>query len=197
MARAHTGNYIACFPSYAYLEMVREIFAATYPQVRVIVQRGEMAEEERDAFLAQFSCAPRASMVAFIVMGGVFAEGVDLPGERLSGAAIVGVGMPQLSFERDTFASLVEDGEGSGFEMAYVYPGIIRVLQAAGRVIRSETDKGVALLIDERFCEERFARLLPRHYRVRRADSLSQVGALLSAFWAQPAQQPPQEERGQ
>lgn len=197
MARAHTGNYIACFPSYAYLEMVREIFAATYPQVRVIVQRGEMAEEERDAFLAQFSCAPRASMVAFIVMGGVFAEGVDLPGERLSGAAIVGVGMPQLSFERDTFASLVEDGEGSGFEMAYVYPGIVRVLQAAGRVIRSETDRGVALLIDERFCEERFARLLPRHYRVRRADSLSQVDALLSAFWAQSAQQPPQEERGQ
>lgn len=138
--------------------MVREIFAATYPQVRVIVQRGEMAEEERDAFLAQFSCAPRASMVAFIVMGGVFAEGVDLPGERLSGAAIVGVGMPQLSFERDTFASLVEDGEGSGFEMAYVYPGIIRVLQAAGRVIRSETDKGVALLIDERFCEEAASR---------------------------------------
>ena len=130
-------------------------------------------------------------------MGGVFAEGVDLPGERLSGAAIVGVGMPQLSFERDTFASLVEDGEGSGFEMAYVYPGIIRVLQAAGRVIRSETDKGVALLIGERLCEERFARLLPRHDRVRRADSLSQVGALLSAFWAQPAQQPPQEERGQ
>ena len=72
-----------------------------------------------------------------------------------------------------------------------------KVLQAAGRVIRSETDKGVALLIDERFCEERFARLLPRHYRVRRADSLSQVGALLSAFWAQPAQQLPQEERGQ
>ena len=153
-----------------------------------------MAEEERDAFLARFQCAPRASMVAFIVMGGVFAEGVDLPGERLSGAAVIGVGMPQMSFERDTFASLVDDGEGNGFAMAYVSPGIVRVLQAAGRVIRSETDRGVALFIDDRFCEERYAQLLPRHYRVRRADSLSQVGTLLSAFWAQQAKQPPQQE---
>lgn len=194
LAGAHTGNYIACFPSYTYLEMVREIFVALYPQVRVLVQRGEMSEEERDAFLAQFQCAPRASMVAFIVMGGVFAEGVDLPGERLSGAAIVGVGMPQLGFERDTFASLADDGEGGGFETAYVYPGVIRVLQAAGRVIRSETDRGAALLIDDRFLEERYAHLLPPYWRVRRADSVGQAGALLRAFWArQAADQPPEQ----
>ena len=190
LTAAHTGNYIACFPSYAYLEMVRELFQAMYPQVRLIVQSSDMKEEDRDAFLAQFKSDPRVSMVAFIVMGGVFAEGVDLPGNRLSGAAIIGVGMPQLGFERDMFASLVDDGEGSGFEMAYVYPGLIRVLQAAGRVIRSETDRGTVLLIDDRFFEERYEHLLPPHWKVRQAENEHEAGRLLRAFWAKnPAQQ--------
>ncbi|MBQ8972528.1 MAG: ATP-dependent DNA helicase, partial [Clostridia bacterium] len=121
--------------------------------------------------------------LAFIVLGGVFAEGIDLPGERLSGAAIVTTGMPQLGFERDQLAMLMDDGFGSGYASAYVYPGIRRVLQAAGRVIRTETDKGVVLLIDKRYDAEDIRDLLPTYWNVRRISKMEKLEGALDKFW--------------
>ena len=185
MAAARTGNYLACFPSHAYLNQVAEIFAARYPDTRVLLQSRDMSEKAREEYLSRFEDAPQTSMVAFIAMGGVFSEGIDLPGERLIGAAIVGVGLPQLCYEREALSALYEElsGEGEGRKTSYVYPGIGKCLQAAGRVIRTANDRGVVLLIDERYTQPEYRALLPAHYRPR---VLTEAGLsrALSAFWS-------------
>lgn len=182
MADAHTGNYIACFPSYAYLRAVAVEFKRRHADVDVIEQRPGMTDAQRDAFLAKFKASPARSMVAFITMGGVFSEGVDLPGERLSGAAIVGVGLPQVCLEREALRAHFDSKLGEGFNYAYVYPGICKVLQAAGRVIRTEDDAGVALLMDERFFREPYSELFPSHWHV--GDAMpGDIQNLLKRFW--------------
>ncbi len=182
LARSHVGNYIACFPSYAYLRAVLGEFRQRYPDIAAHEQRPSMSDRERDAFLGRFSAAPERSMVGFIAMGGVFAEGIDLPGDRLSGAVIVGVALPQVCLEREALRAHFDATQGEGFNYAYVYPGICKVLQAAGRVIRTEDDAGVALLIDDRFFREPYSELFPRHWNVvsARAGELSE---LLRRFW--------------
>ena len=115
-------------------------------------------------------------------MGGVFSEGVDLPGERLSGAAIVGVGLPQICAEREALRAHFDEKLGEGFNYAYVYPGICKVLQSAGRVIRTEDDSGVALLLDDRFFREPYSELTPRHWHVGDA-SIKELPGLLRKFW--------------
>jgi Rad3-related DNA helicase len=117
----------------------------------------------------------------------VFGEGIDLPGERLEGAAIVGVGLPAISPERDRIRDHFDRAGGSGFDFAYVFPGMSRVLQAAGRVIRSETDRGAVLLVDERFAQERYRALLPPEWEPSTARSPAELGAILDAFWARRA----------
>jgi Rad3-related DNA helicase len=136
MAHTHNGNYLACFPSYAYLELVYQHYRMLWPGDYVIRQGTNMNERARMAFIECFQPNPGRSMVGFIVMGGVFSEGVDLPDDRLSGAAIISTGMPQLSYEREMMRELYDDAMEGGYDAAYVYPGIRRVLQAAGRVIR-------------------------------------------------------------
>lgn len=182
MARAHVGNYIACFPSYAYLKAAFAEFKNRYPDIEARCQRPSMSDRERDAFIARFKDAPERSMVGFIAMGGVFAEGVDLPGDRLSGAAIVGVALPQVCLEREALRAHFDAAQGEGFNYAYVYPGICRVLQAAGRVIRTEDDAGVALLMDDRFFREPYSELLPSHWRVGSARP-GELDELLRRFW--------------
>ncbi len=184
MCEAKSGNYLACFPSYEYLNLTLECFLALGARADVAVQRGGMSGAERGAFLERFAESPERSMLAFVVMGGVFAEGIDLPGEKLIGAAVVGVGIPQPSFEREVLRAMTEDDEGEGFRVAYVYPGIERVLQAAGRVIRTETDRGVVLLLDERYQAPEYRRLLPRFWRVRPAADPKAAAGMLHAFWA-------------
>ena len=157
MAAAHAGNYIACCPSYALMERAADAFALAYPEIRVIRQDARMDDEARAEFIAQLRPNPETSLMAFVVMGGVFTEGIDLPGDRLSGAAILSVGIPQISFEKDTLARM--DPPAGGYNMAYVYPSVVRVAQAAGRVIRTETDRGVILLLDERFSREPYRSL--------------------------------------
>ena len=125
-------------------------------------------------------------MAAFIVLGGVFAEGVDLPDDRLSGAAIVSTGIPQIGFEQNLLQELYDDGFGSGADVAYTFPGIRRVLQAAGRVIRTETDRGVVLLMDTRYGEEHIRELLPPHWRVRRVGKMALLQKRLKDFWNGP-----------
>jgi len=178
------GNYIVYFPSYQYLGAVQEQFQALRPAVRLLAQRPGMSEVEREAFLAAFAAGHAETLVGFAVMGGIFGEGIDLAGERLIGAIIVGVGLPQLCLERDLIRDLFQENTGSGFDYAYTYPGMNRVLQATGRVIRSERDRGVVLLIDTRFGEPRYRRLFPTWWCPRRVRNTAQIGQAVRQFWA-------------
>lgn len=183
MAEAKPGNYLACFPSYAYMTQAFRRYRLLWPYDEVICQESSMSEAARRAFIERFQAAPARSMVAFVVLGGVFAEGVDLPDDRLSGAAIITVGIPQLSFERETLREQLDDADDGGYDAAYTYPGMRRVLQAAGRVIRTETDRGVVLLVDMRYRQEKYRALMPPHWHVRDVKKMSELNAELNHFW--------------
>lgn len=133
--------------------------AAMRPEVRL--QRSDMTEEERDEFLAAFRPDGQSSRIGFAVLGGVFSEGVDLPGERLIGVIVVGVGLPQLGLERNLLRDYYQRQGKSGYDYAYVIPGMNKVLQAGGRLIRSERDSGSLTLIDDRYLQPGYRRLLP------------------------------------
>jgi len=161
MAGRKKGNYIAFFPSYKYMRDVHTIFMEKYPEdFDVYLQEPNLGEKEREDVLQNFYDGHDRSFIAFMVLGGIFAEGIDLRGESLIGAAIIGVGYPQVSYERDLIKEYFST-ENLGFEYAYIYPGMNRVLQAAGRVIRSEDDQGLVLLMDLRYSWPQFNRLLP------------------------------------
>ncbi len=183
LCQSHRGNYLACFPSHAYLRQIAEIFAALAPDVRVLIQQGDMDDAARQHFIDQFVEDPAQTMVAFIAMGGVFGEGIDLPGSRLSGAAIVGVGLPQINLQQNVLAQLYNDRFDDGFAYAYQYPGMCRVLQAAGRVIRSETDLGAVLLLDDRFFSPQYEQLLPPYWQIGDVRTIDQLKTRLNAFW--------------
>ena len=184
MAEARAGNYLACFPSYAYMTQAFRRYRMLWPYDDVICQESQMPERARQDFIERFVPAPTRSLVAFVVLGGVFAEGVDLPDDKLSGAAIVTTGIPQLSFEREQLRALMDDADDSGYDAAYTYPGIRRVLQAAGRVIRTETDRGVVLLMDMRYRQEKYRALMPPHWDVIDVKKMSELNARLKRFWA-------------
>ena len=122
-------------------------------------------------------------MLAFIVLGGVFAEGVDLPDDLLSGAAIISTGIPQPNPESELLREMYDDGFEGGTDAAYTYPGFRRVLQAAGRVIRTESDRGVVLLLDERYAAEKYLELMPSHWRLQKITSMSALNCKLNCFW--------------
>ncbi|MBQ3574815.1 MAG: ATP-dependent DNA helicase, partial [Clostridia bacterium] len=167
-AAAHTGNYLACFPSHAYLMQAYKYYCTRFPGDRVVYQDARMDESRRAEFIAGFKTGAKESMVAFIVLGGVFAEGIDLPEEQLSGAVIVSTGIPLPNAETELLAELYDDGFEGGQDAAYTYPGFRRVLQAAGRVIRTENDRGVVLLLDARYASEKYQELYPNHWRMRK-----------------------------
>lgn len=179
MLQTQKGNFLVFFPAYRYMEQVYELFVETHRDVgyETFKQESTMSEEERLAFidrlqaerfqreLGNTSEAPVSSTVGFAVLGGVFGEGIDLVGERLVGVAIVGVGMPGLCAERNEIKDYYGGGF-KGFQFAYTFPGMTKVLQAAGRVIRTPEDKGVVLLLDSRFNRNDYRRLLPPHWNV-------------------------------
>lgn len=165
------GNYLVFFPSYLYLRDVYEIFKERYPDVSTIVQDTGMSEGEREGFLAAFRPDNGETLLGFAVLGGIFSEGVDLPGDRLNGVMVVGVGLPQLGLERNLLRQYFNKQGKNGFDYAYVYPGMCKVLQAGGRLIRTEQDTGVIVLADDRFLQSPYHMLLPeewRHYHVLR-----------------------------
>lgn len=184
---AKKGNYLAFFPSYRMLNDVREAFEEEMEDgVEVLVQTPGMTEEEREAFLRQFEFTRGDAMLAFCVMGGIFGEGIDLTGEKLIGVIVVGTGIPQVGAERELLKDFFDEKNGLGFDYAYRYPGMNKVQQAAGRVIRTASDRGVILLLDERFLYAENRRTFPREwadYRTVRADT---VGRALSGFWQEP-----------
>ncbi|WP_217593483.1 ATP-dependent DNA helicase [Cohnella sp. GbtcB17] len=165
LASGRPGRYLFFFPSYAYMNAVYEAFIEQGGEaLRTLLQRPEMTEEERAGYLSAFEADGGEALVGFAVLGGVFSEGIDLAGDRLQGVVIVGVGMPQPSFERDLMRSHYDAAGLSGFDYAYVYPGMNKVLQAGGRLIRTETDSGVLVLIDDRYRRAPYRQLLPEEW---------------------------------
>ena len=180
----HEGNYLVYFPSYAYLEAVLELLKVRLPESQILVQGRAMTEAERDAFLSRFSADNQEKLIGLAVMGGAFGEGIDLVGDRLIGVIIIGVGIPQLGLERDLIKKYFDRQSGSGFAYAYQYPGFNRVQQATGRVIRTETDRGIIVLIDDRFNHTRYRQLFPSHWRgVQVVQSSMELKDKLTRFW--------------
>ncbi len=186
-AKAKTGNYMVFFPSYKMMQQVWEVFQereGLLEEMDSICQESGMTEEERELFLNHFSGHREKTLIGFCVMGGIFAEGIDLKGESLIGVLIVGTGLPQISNEREILKQFYDESEGAGFEYAFRYPGMNKVLQAAGRVIRTGEDRGVILLLDERFLEEGYQRLFPREWEDCRCVTLNEVRGAVEGFFA-------------
>ena len=184
LARGKTGNYLAFFPSYAYLQQVYEAFAARWPDIPTLVQQRSLDDAGRAEFLAQFVPHPAETLLGFAVMGGIFGEGVDLVGDRLIGCAIVGVGLPQVNPRQEMLRRYYEEQSGCGFDYAYRYPGMNKVLQAAGRVVRTPQDKGVVLLLDDRFAQPDTARLFPPHWQhIQYLPGTAALETALKGFW--------------
>lgn len=148
---AKRGNYMVFSPSFAYSEALAKAFSAKYPKIRILSQTKDMTAEQKEKSLDEFKKDSDSYLIAFCVMGGIYSEGIDLAGDSLIGAVIVGIGMPSLSYEREAIAEYYQDKYEEGKQYAYIYPGMNRVFQAAGRVIRREDDRGVIVLIDDRF----------------------------------------------
>jgi DNA excision repair protein ERCC-2 len=181
----HAGNYLVYFPSHAYLAAVLELLKERLPERQLLVQDRAMTEAERGAFLDQFSTSNQETLVGLAVMGGIFGEGIDLVGERLIGVVVVGVGVPQLGLERDLIKEYFDQQSGSGFAYAYQYPGFNRVQQATGRVIRAETDRGIIVLIDDRFTHARYRQLFPSHWRgYQVVQNTREIKDKLTRFWS-------------
>lgn len=184
--RAKVGNYLVFLPSYQYMEEVYLRFCLKNPELNVVRQVGQMTEEEREVFLRQFSEDNGDILVGFAVLGGVFSEGIDLTGERLVGAVIVGVGLPQVCLEREIIRDWFDKEKYQGFDYAYIYPGMNKVMQAAGRVIRTEKDRGVVLLIDDRFSQIRYRRLFPQEWNgALRTKSSGSIAEKATRFWGE------------
>ena len=183
-ASAKKGNYMVFFPSYALLQAVYEVYEAEFSMdwVRCICQTPDMGERGREEFLEQFS-ENKESLVAFCIMGGIFSEGIDLTGDRLIGAIIVGPGIPQVNTERELLKSYYDAQGENGFDYAYRFPGMNKVLQAAGRVIRTSSDTGVILLLDDRFRQRDYAALMPAEWADRKMCRIALIEDFLREFW--------------
>ncbi|MFW5775137.1 MAG: ATP-dependent DNA helicase, partial [Chitinivibrionales bacterium] len=178
-----TGNYLVFFPSYAYLGMVQQHLSEHNPDLHLVSQSQEMDESERAAFLDNFNEGNEHTLVGLAVMGGVFGEGIDLVGDKLVGVVVVGVGLPQINHERELIKDYFQQTGKAGFDFAYIYPGINKVLQAAGRVIRTEKDKGILLLIDKRFIRHPYSTLLPPEWKIGYVCESDTISDALQGFW--------------
>ncbi|KRL01844.1 helicase C-terminal domain-containing protein [Liquorilactobacillus capillatus] len=184
MVHARSGNYLVFLPSYAFLKQIYTAFSQINPDIKTIYQDLNMTPEAKAAFLATFKRQPLAKVTGFAVLGGSFAEGIDLKGDALSGVAIISVGLPAFNEETEELKEFFEQTYASGFEYAYQLPGFNNVLQAAGRVIRGMNDTGVLLLLDQRFNTKRYTRLFPAHWQhYQQSYSLDQLKKQLAFFW--------------
>ncbi len=183
---ARRGNYIVFAPSFAYAKRLHAIFESKYPKIKTILQRPDMTADERQKFLDEFSRDTEHYLIGFCVMGGIYAEGIDLTGDKLIGAIVVGIGIPQLSFEREAIAAYYEEKLEEGKQYAYIYPGMNRVFQAAGRVIRTEDDRGVIVLIDDRFDDPLYRKTAPSLWRgaMKFLPDATSLKNALDKFWS-------------
>ena len=179
------GNYMVFFPSYRLMEDVYQVYQDEFSVswVRCISQHASMTELEREEFLEEFTEETEETLVGFCVMGGIFSEGIDLIGDRLTGAAVVGTGLKQVNCEGEILKGYYDEKGEQGFDYAYRYPGMNKVLQAAGRVIRTKEDTGAILLMDERFLNRDYRNLFPREWNDACTCTLGNVEKHLQAFW--------------
>ena len=183
---AKRGNYMIFAPSFVYAEALSKVFSAKYPKIRTLLQRKNMTAAEKRDFLTEFSKDDKSYLVAFCVMGGIYSEGIDLAGDSLIGAVIVGIGMPGLSYEREAIAAYYDEKYEEGKQFAYIYPGMNRVLQAAGRVIRREDDRGVIVLVDDRFDDPIYKKIIPTLWRgMEFIKDPKELRARLDEFWSE------------
>ncbi|WML60539.1 ATP-dependent DNA helicase [Neobacillus sp. PS2-9] len=164
LVKQRPGNYLFFLPSYDYLLTVYEGFKAEDQETQTIIQASGMSEAEREHFLETFKPKSEKGVLGFAVLGGIFSEGIDLIGDRLNGVVIVGVGLPKIGFERNLIKDHFNKKNKSGYDYAYIYPGMNKVLQAGGRLIRSENDHGTIVLIDDRFLHNHYQSLLPEEW---------------------------------
>lgn len=182
--QAKPGNYLVFFPSYRFMEEVRETFERyRTEEMCCMIQEQNMNEQDREAFLQEFEAEREGSLAGFCVMGGIFSEGIDLTKERLIGAIIVGTGLPQVCYEREILKQYFERHGEDGFDYAYLYPGMNKVLQAAGRVIRTEEDRGVIALLDDRFLGRRYQEIFPREWKRIAYCNVETIGGKIEQFW--------------
>ena len=195
LANGKKGNYLVFFPSYRFLEDVYEAFEKiqekeeleAFPaldhQITCVTQSQSMSEKGREEFLNTFEEERKESLIGFCVMGGIFSEGIDLTEDKLIGAVIVGTGLPQVCREREILKDYFNQHGQRGFDYAYLYPGMNKVLQAAGRVIRTDEDRGVILLLDDRFFDRRYQETFPREWENQRSCSLGNMAEQIEEFW--------------
>lgn len=191
------GNYMVFFPSYKFMEDVYQVYEQEFSVdwVRCIRQTASMNEREREEFLAEFRTRG-TTLLGFCIMGGIFSEGIDLMGDRLIGAVIVGTGLPQLGNEREILRSYYDQRGDNGFDYAYRYPGMNKVLQAAGRVIRTKEDVGAILLLDDRFGNADYKNLFPIEWADMKKCRLSSLERLLGDFWKKADERWKSDEKG-
>ncbi len=186
-ALAKQGNYLIFFPSYEYLRSVKEsileILEKNSYQLALLVQTPEMNEKDRREYLAAFQKKGQQTQIGLAVMGGIFGEGIDLVGEALIGVVVVGVGLPQVCLERNLIRKHFESQGYDGFDFAYRYPGFNRVMQAVGRLIRTHSDHGLAVIIDQRFRQQTYSQLLPKHWPVKNVQNTIQFQSTVDGFW--------------
>ena len=198
---ARLGNYFVFFPSYQMMEQTAELaeellgwrqgdmkddgsftFDEAAP-VHLYVQKAGMTEKEKELFLEAFAEQPGKRTVGFCVMGGIFGEGIDLKNDRLIGTVVVGTGLPMVCDERELFTFYFDEKNGRGFDYAYLYPGMNKVMQSAGRVIRTTEDTGAILLLDERFLSSSYQNLFPREWFPYESVTATAMKSLLQSFW--------------
>ena len=181
------GNYMVFFPSYSFMEAVLTQYRARYPEsgeTSFAVQSPQMTESERQAFLDRFDkVSDEKSLLGFCVLGGIFSEGIDLRQDRLIGALVVGTGFPRVCVEREILKHYFDEKGENGFDYAYRFPGMNKVLQAAGRVIRTADDVGVVVLMDERFMTDAYRKLFPAEWSGGRLTDSGGIGDKISRFW--------------
>ena len=182
---SRVGNYLVYLPSFAYLRQMRQLLRMQKPDAPIdyMFQLPNLSDAKRQQYLARFNQFGEKTLLAFAVMGGQFSEGIDLIGEKLTGVIIVGVGLPKLSPEREIMRQYYEEALGQGYAHAYLFPGFNKVQQAAGRVIRSETDRGFILLIDDRYQEQVYRELFPAEWQTRLVANPDEVQESLFDFW--------------
>ncbi len=199
----HKGNYFAFFPSHSFLQNVYDAYVDLYKDdeaIECLVQSDFMKEEEREAFVNRFSGNPNLnlndkiniqieleqdkSLIGFCVMGGIFSEGIDLKNDSLIGAIIIGTGIPQVCLERELIKNYFNEKDGNGYDYAYLYPGMNKVLQAAGRVIRTNEDVGVVALLDERFLFSSYRKLFPREWKQFNVVDSRYIDMVIQDFWS-------------
>lgn len=183
MVSAKKGNYMVFFPSFAFMNQVAEIYMTEYGDDNLLVQGNSMREKEREEFLKYFTENNSTPVLGMCVLGGIFSEGIDLKADNLIGAAIVGTGLPMVCNEREILRKSFDKEGVNGYDYAYKYPGMNKVLQAAGRVIRTTEDVGVVLLLDERFLETNYLRLFPREWSNYKIVAKDNVEDRIESFW--------------